>query len=183
MACPRSWKSLVVELCGLCSCALILNAIQQTSSLGALVGVRIARSARTPRQSAMGRGRLTGRKLTLAKRNTVALWCDSRQNTIWANSFPRETTTMTSASRRRFLRQTASVGMACSADLLFGRPLFGQTSAAPAATRIYVDSRRTIAPLDRNLFGSFLEHHAVLLRFAGGAPASSGRWSTFIGGG
>ena len=43
------------------------------------------------------------------------------------------------------------------------RPLaaFAQTkspsdSAAPA--RVYIDSRRTIAPLDRNLFGSFLEH-------------------------
>jgi len=69
-----------------------------------------------------------------------------------------------SASRRRFLQQTATAGLACSADLLFGRSLLGQTSLgqtspSPAApVRVYLDSRRTIAPLDRNLFGSFLEH-------------------------
>jgi alpha-N-arabinofuranosidase len=47
--------------------------------------------------------------------------------------------------------------------MIGSRPLgaFAQTasasdSAAPA--RVYIDSRRTIAPLDRNLFGSFLEH-------------------------
>jgi len=65
---------------------------------------------------------------------------------------------MASASRRRFLRQTATVGLACSADLLFGRPLLGQTASSAAPTRIYLDSRRTIAAIDRNLFGSFLEH-------------------------
>jgi len=65
---------------------------------------------------------------------------------------------MASASRRRFLRQTATVGLACSADLLFGRPLLGQTASSAAPTRIYLDSRRTIASIDRNLFGSFLEH-------------------------
>jgi alpha-N-arabinofuranosidase len=50
--------------------------------------------------------------------------------------------------------------MACSAHGLLGRSLFAQ--AKPAATssvaRIYVDLRRTVAPIDRNLFGSFLEH-------------------------
>jgi alpha-N-arabinofuranosidase len=38
----------------------------------------------------------------------------------------------------------------------------GRAQSAPSATatsaRVYVDTRRTIAPLDRNLFGSFLEH-------------------------
>ena len=40
------------------------------------------------------------------------------------------------------------------------RGLLGQTSA-PAETsvaRVYLDTRRTIAPLSANLFGSFLEH-------------------------
>ena len=30
--------------------------------------------------------------------------------------------------------------------------------AADATTHIYVDSQRTVAELDRNMFGSFLEH-------------------------
>jgi len=32
------------------------------------------------------------------------------------------------------------------------------TAGSSTAARVYVDTRRTIAPLDRNLFGSFLEH-------------------------
>jgi alpha-N-arabinofuranosidase len=71
-----------------------------------------------------------------------------------------------SDTRRKFLRQAASAGIACSAHLLGRRFASGQTAqtvqTAPAGStgvvRIYVDSRRTIAPLDRNLFGSFLEH-------------------------
>lgn len=65
------------------------------------------------------------------------------------------------SSRRQFLKQAATAGLACSATSLLGRSLLAQT-AAPAssnsATRVYIDSRRTVAPLDRNLFGSFLEH-------------------------
>jgi len=64
-------------------------------------------------------------------------------------------------SRRCFLQQASAAGMACSADLLFGRSLMAQAKPAAsstAAARVYVDSRRTIAPIDRNLFGSFLEH-------------------------
>ena len=70
-----------------------------------------------------------------------------------------------SASRRRFLRQGSNAAVACSASALFGgavvsRALAQSTSpvSTNAAARVYVDSRRTIAPLDRNLFGSFLEH-------------------------
>src|ERR1700704_4512211 len=69
-----------------------------------------------------------------------------------------------SASRRRFLRQGSSMGMACSATAAFGgvmtRRGFAQvkaSSGADSTARVYIDSRRTIAPLDRNLFGSFLE--------------------------
>ena len=70
---------------------------------------------------------------------------------------------MFSKTRRQFLQEAASVGVACSANLLGSRFAFGRTAqTAPvdsaAVARIYVDSRRTIAPLDRNLFGSFLEH-------------------------
>jgi alpha-N-arabinofuranosidase len=66
---------------------------------------------------------------------------------------------MDSASRRRFLRQAATVGLACSADLLFHNPLWGQSSTSPGGPiRVFVDTRRTIGSIDRNLFGSFLEH-------------------------
>jgi alpha-N-arabinofuranosidase len=72
-----------------------------------------------------------------------------------------------SSSRRRFLKQASNAGVACSATALFGSVAHGlvagktgqTTSAASAAgARVYVDTRRTIAPIDRNLFGSFLEH-------------------------
>jgi alpha-L-arabinofuranosidase len=71
-----------------------------------------------------------------------------------------------SSSRRKFLKQASTAGAACSAATLLGSaPMFAkayaQSSASTAAVvpaRVYVDTRRTIAPLDRNLFGSFLEH-------------------------
>jgi alpha-N-arabinofuranosidase len=72
-----------------------------------------------------------------------------------------------SCSRRRFLKQASSVGVACSATGLVGSLMCGlrgesRAQSAPSATataaRVYVDTRRTVAPLDRNLFGSFLEH-------------------------
>jgi alpha-N-arabinofuranosidase len=68
---------------------------------------------------------------------------------------------MFSDDRRRFLQQAASAGMAWGASTLCGG-LFWPAQASPSNTgdivRVYVDSRRTIAPLERNLFGSFLEH-------------------------
>ena len=69
-----------------------------------------------------------------------------------------------SSARRRFLKQVSSVGVAASANSLFRPSLFGaaisaQSTSSPGnPARVYVDSRRTIAPLNRNLFGSFLEH-------------------------
>jgi alpha-N-arabinofuranosidase len=66
---------------------------------------------------------------------------------------------MAPASRRKFLRQTATVGLACSADVLFRNSLWGQSlTAAGGPTRVFVDTRRIIGSIDRNLFGSFLEH-------------------------
>ncbi len=65
------------------------------------------------------------------------------------------------ASRRTFLRE---VGLTCSAGALMGPKLMSKAlaqtnaSAIPGVTRVYVDNRRIIAPLERNLFGSFLEH-------------------------
>lgn len=68
---------------------------------------------------------------------------------------------MFSASRRRFLQQATAAGMASSASLAFKSSLFAQAAPASgpaAAIKVYVDSRRTVAALDRRLFGSFLEH-------------------------
>jgi len=66
---------------------------------------------------------------------------------------------MFSEKRRYFLKQAATAGIACSANSFLGRFAFAQPPANSGdVARIYVDSRRTIAPLDRNLFGSFLEH-------------------------
>src|SRR6266487_4768859 len=63
------------------------------------------------------------------------------------------------SSRRCFLQTASTAGLAWSASSMFGRLLSAQSSSAADQTaRIFVDTRRTIAPLDRNLFGSFLEH-------------------------
>src|ERR1700733_3479259 len=66
---------------------------------------------------------------------------------------------MFSNKRRQFLKQSATAGIACSGSALLGRFAFAHPPAAPGdVARIYVDSRRQIAPLDHNVFGSFLEH-------------------------
>jgi alpha-N-arabinofuranosidase len=61
-------------------------------------------------------------------------------------------------NRREFLRQAAKTGIGCSAGILLSRFSSAQTTTSSGVARVYVDSRRTIAPLDRNLYGSFLEH-------------------------
>ena len=68
-----------------------------------------------------------------------------------------------SRSRRRFLKQASGAAIGASAGLTFGTKSafgFAQTKTLPesAAARVFIDTRRRIAPLDRNLFGSFLEH-------------------------
>ncbi len=67
---------------------------------------------------------------------------------------------MSRTGRRRFLQQSLVIGAGCSAELSFSRLLRGQTpSSNPMApARVYLDTRRTIAPIAQNLFGSFLEH-------------------------
>ena len=68
---------------------------------------------------------------------------------------------MFSVDRRSFLHQAANAGVAWGASSLLGGALLrAQTSPLSAndVARVYADSRRVTAPLDRNLFGSFLEH-------------------------
>jgi len=67
---------------------------------------------------------------------------------------------MSPISRRRFL-QEATAGVACGTDLALLPEFLAQTPTAPSTTsasKVYVDTRRVIAPIDPNLFGSFLEH-------------------------
>jgi alpha-N-arabinofuranosidase len=60
-------------------------------------------------------------------------------------------------SRRQFLQQASAVAL--SSTVLHGRLASAQaTSSTDATARIFIDSRRSISPLDRNMFGSFLEH-------------------------
>src|SRR6516164_2456864 len=69
-----------------------------------------------------------------------------------------------SGTRRRFLKQSSMAGLACSATTLVGGSLslaeraFAQATSSAMPARVYVDTRRTISPIDENLFGSFLEH-------------------------
>jgi len=64
-----------------------------------------------------------------------------------------------SSSRRGFLKQAGTAALASIASPLFGRSRFsGQTASATSVTKVYVDTRRPIGPLDANVFGSFLEH-------------------------
>ena len=65
---------------------------------------------------------------------------------------------MVSIERRRFLQNSFAVGATCSVELLLNRVLPAQTLSSNSTARVYVDTKRTIAPIDRNLFGSFLEH-------------------------
>ena len=66
---------------------------------------------------------------------------------------------MSRVSRRRFLQTASTAGLACSANLALAPRLLSQVEPANvSAVRILADMRRTLAPIDRNLFGSFLEH-------------------------
>jgi len=65
---------------------------------------------------------------------------------------------MRPVSRRKFLQKASGAGIALGANFAFGRNLLGQTSPNSAKpVRIYADARRTFAPIQRELFGSFLE--------------------------
>ena len=67
---------------------------------------------------------------------------------------------MFSKHRRNFLRQSAAAGVAWSASSLLSGFSFAQntSSSTNSVASVYIDSRRAIGELDRNLFGSFLEH-------------------------
>ena len=62
---------------------------------------------------------------------------------------------MSKLGRRTFLRTAAGLGLAAVASRL---PNARAQSRAPASVEIVIDPARTLADLDRRLFGSFLEH-------------------------
>src|SRR5262249_20339696 len=66
-----------------------------------------------------------------------------------------------SASRRSFLRQASTASLAWSATAVFGGSMvgkcFAQSKSTDGIARVFIDSRRTISPIDRNVWGSFLE--------------------------
>jgi alpha-N-arabinofuranosidase len=59
-------------------------------------------------------------------------------------------------TRRTFLKHASLAGNALAAGRLFGALASAQTERSVA--RIYIDPAQKIAPLDRKLFGSFVEH-------------------------
>jgi len=62
------------------------------------------------------------------------------------------------SSRRQFLQHASTAALAASSSTFFGRLLSAQTASTSDQTaRLYIDTRRSISALDRNLFGSFLE--------------------------
>jgi alpha-L-arabinofuranosidase len=68
---------------------------------------------------------------------------------------------MSQRSRRRFLQEAAAMGVTASAAGALGNLVTARAQTAPAASgplRLYLDTRRTRASIDRNVFGSFLEH-------------------------
>lgn len=65
---------------------------------------------------------------------------------------------MPSIARRRFLQQSLAAGAACSTNLIFANLAYAQNPTTTAGGTVYLDTRRTVAAIDPNLFGSFLEH-------------------------
>ncbi len=61
---------------------------------------------------------------------------------------------MSALTRRSFLADTARMTLALGVS----RALVGVAQPAAQTARAFIDSRRTVAALDRRLFGSFLEH-------------------------
>jgi alpha-L-arabinofuranosidase len=63
-------------------------------------------------------------------------------------------------SRRGFLKKASTTGLALAGESVIPAWLRAQVNgtAGSQTYRVYLDSRRTLPSLDRNLFGSFLEH-------------------------
>jgi alpha-L-arabinofuranosidase len=69
---------------------------------------------------------------------------------------PMEITPMTPNSRRSFLKKSAIAGTGLVTSRWIRGLAAAQSASGPA--RVYIDPSQKIAPLDRNVFGSFIEH-------------------------
>ncbi len=83
-------------------------------------------------------------------------------------------------SRRQFLHQAGTAALALPAGVLARHFVYAAPSPSAAAdrVRVLVDARRVIAPLDRRLFGSFLENLGRAIYggiFDPGSPLSDNR--------
>jgi alpha-L-arabinofuranosidase len=70
---------------------------------------------------------------------------------------------MSKSSRREFFRVTGTAALGSLASPVLGRSQFAQPTvnmagSIPGPTKVYIDLRRQLGAIDRNLFGSFLEH-------------------------
>ena len=63
---------------------------------------------------------------------------------------------MSRLTRRSFLKRAGKAGVGLAAVGPALTPVWAQTSSP--GTRVVIDSTRQVAPIDRNIFGSFLEH-------------------------
>jgi len=85
------------------------------------------------------------------------------------------------STRRVFLQQISTAVAAYSSGVLSATSLAAQAvkrASTTSATRLYADTRRTIAPIDKYLFGSFLEHLGRAIYegiYQPGSPLSDGR--------
>ena len=65
---------------------------------------------------------------------------------------------MSKSSRREFFKVTGTAALGSLASPVLTRSLFAQQASAAGSTKVYIDMRRQLGAIDRNLFGSFLEH-------------------------
>jgi alpha-N-arabinofuranosidase len=64
---------------------------------------------------------------------------------------------MSCFSRRHFLGNTLMAGASLTASSWFGR-ILNAAQGGPSAARVTIDPGRCVSTIDRNLFGSFIEH-------------------------
>ena len=77
---------------------------------------------------------------------------------VWPSVNERGGENMAMRSRREFVKQAAAAGAGITATMALGQKAWAQAASSNATTRIYLDTRRTVGAIDRNIFGSFLEH-------------------------
>ncbi len=65
---------------------------------------------------------------------------------------------MSAINRRSFISRASAVGLAPLADSWWSGARGGEAAAEPSHARVFIDPAFRIAPLDRNLFSSFIEH-------------------------